>query len=62
MFGRIRSEFQCLEGLSQYSHPSNDKVRIPVFQGLGQTSNVWKGKVRIQMLGRVGPEIQYLEG
>ena len=43
MFERIRSEFQCLEGL-------------------GQTSNVWKGKVRIQMLGRVGPEIQYLEG
>ena len=31
-------------------------------EGLGQTSNVWKGKVRIQMLGRVGPEIQYLEG
>ena len=35
MFGTIRSEFQCLEGL-------------------GQNSNVWKGKVRILMFGRVG--------
>ena len=26
---------------------------------LGQNSNVWKGKVRIPMFGRVGPEIQY---
>ena len=40
MFGTIRSEFQCLEGL-------------------GQNANVWKGKVRIPMSGRVGPEIQY---
>ena len=47
MFGRIRSDFKCLEEL-------------------GKTSNVWKGKVRIEkkklMLGRIGPEIQYVEG
>ena len=38
------------------------RSEIQCLEGLGQNSNVWKGKVRIPMFGRVGPEIQYLEG
>ena len=31
MFGKIRSEFECLEGLGQNSNVWKDKFRIPVF-------------------------------
>ena len=29
-------------------------------EGLGQNSNVWKDKDRIQMCGRIGQEFQFL--
>ena len=32
MFGRIRPEFQCLEGKDQNSKVWKDKVRIPMFE------------------------------
>ena len=31
MFGRIKSEFQCLKALRQNSNVWKDKVRIPMF-------------------------------
>ena len=49
MFGRIRPEFQCLEGEGQNSSVWKDRARIPM---KGQKSNIWKDKKRIAMLGR----------
>ena len=58
MFGRIRSEFQCLEGLGHKFNLWKDRTRNPVvgrirkelqcLKGSGQNSNVWKDKVRIR--------------
>ena len=72
MFGRIWSEFQCLEEYPQSSNVWKDKIRIPVFGGISQTSSGWKNKVRIrkfermrsefQGLERYLPQFQYLEG
>ena len=56
MFGRIRSEFQSLEGLGHKFNLWKDRTRNPVFgrirkelqclKGSGQNSKVWKDKVR----------------
>ena len=35
MFGKIRSKFQCLDGLGQNSNVWKDKVRIPMFERIG---------------------------
>ena len=32
MFGRIRSEFQCLEAYGQNANVWKDKTRIPMFR------------------------------
>ena len=58
MFGRIRSEFQCLEGLGHKFNLWKDRTRNPVvgrirkelqcLKGSGQNSNDWKDKVRIR--------------
>ena len=37
-------------------------MRIPVFEGQDENSNVWKGKVRIPMFGRIRSEFRCLEG
>ena len=43
MLGRIRSEFVCLEGLGQNSNVSKDKVRIPMFERIGQEFQCFQG-------------------
>ena len=53
MFEKIRSKFQCLDGLGQNSNVWKDKVRIPMFQRI---------TIRITMFGRIGPEFIKLEG
>ena len=55
MFGRIRSEFQCLEGKDQNSKAWTDKVKIPVFGRVRaefQCSKLFKIRVKIRMFGR----------
>ena len=32
MFGKIKSEFECLEGLGQNFNVSKDEVGIPMFE------------------------------
>ena len=56
MFGRIRSEFQFLEGKGQNSNVWKDKVRIPMF-GKTKNSNVLTDMI---MFGKVMSEFQYL--
>ena len=51
MFGRIRSEFQCSEGLGHKFNLWKDRTTNPELQCLkasGQNSNDWKDKVRIR--------------
>ena len=62
MFGRIRSEFQCLEGKGQNSSVWKDKVRISMSGQIrtevqclvrsNKNSNVLTDKIRIQCLER----------
>ena len=61
MGGSIRSEIQCLEGLGQNSHLSNDKVRIPVF-GRIRSEFQCLDKKRIAVFGRIRSEFVCLEG
>ena len=42
-FGRIRPEFQCLEGQEQNSNVWKDKVRIPMFGRIGPKFKSWEG-------------------
>ena len=35
---------------------------LECLEELGQNSNVWKDKDRIQMCGRIGQEFQFLDG
>ena len=43
MFGRFRSEFQCLEGLGQNSNVWKDKDRILMFGNIGPKFQGLKG-------------------
>ena len=43
MFGRIRPEFQCLEGKDQNSKVWKDKVRIPMFERIRPEFQCLKG-------------------
>ena len=52
MFGRIRSEFQCLERQGENSNVWKHKARIPMFG---------KIKSEISMLGQIRPEGQCLK-
>ena len=51
MFGRIRSEFQCLVGYGENSNVWKDKARIPMFGN----------KIRIAMFGKLKLEFQCLD-
>ena len=68
MFGRIRSENQCVQKKGKYLSIWKDKIRIPIFIKKGQYSYVWKDKIRfpvfignrakISMFGRIRSENQ----
>ena len=58
MFGRIRSQFQCLKGSGQKSYVCKNKTRILMFGRIRPRFNFWKNKFRIPMFERIGPEFQ----
>ena len=62
MFGRIRSEFQCLEGLGETSNVWKDKDRISMSGRIGREFQFSKDKKRIPLFGRIRLEFQSLEG
>ena len=59
MFGRIRPEFQYLEGLRQNSNIWKDKFAI---SNVSNVSNLSKEEKRIAVFERIRPQFQCLEG
>ena len=51
VFGRIRSEFQCLE--VKHRNVYKDMVKIPMFGRIRSEFQCLKDKIRIPMFGRI---------
>ena len=43
MFGRIRSDFECLEGSDQNANVWKDSARIPMFGRIGPELKCFEG-------------------
>ena len=72
MSGKVRSQFQCLEGYGQNYKVWKDNDRIPMFgkirsafqclETYDENSNVSKDKAKIPVIGRIRSEFQCLGG
>ena len=64
MFGRIRSEFECLEKQQKNSNISKNSIIVQLLKsiryefqclkGYDRNSNAWKNIMKIPMLGTMG--------
>ena len=61
MFGKIRGEFQCLEGYKKNSNILKDKITILKFKRKRKKIQSLKAWEKIAMFGRTRSEFQWLK-
>ena len=61
VFASIRSQFQCLDGLAQYSHDIQRLSEFQTLEGKENNSNILNDKARIPLFGWIRSEFQCSE-